>query len=53
MRSVVVGVWRGTHNVAVVSVSDEKFLADLKRWMAKQKDYELTFRENTLGPEHQ
>jgi hypothetical protein len=49
----VVGVWRGDHNVAVISVSDEKFLNDLKRWIKKQKDYELTLREMTLGPEHQ
>jgi hypothetical protein len=50
--NVVVSVWRGESNVAVCSVTDGKFLAELKRW-AERQDYKLTSREIKLGPEHQ
>jgi hypothetical protein len=49
-RPVLVGVWRGNYNVAVISVTDEKFLVELQRWIAEQKDYELTERKkHSLG----
>jgi hypothetical protein len=50
--NVVVSVWRGDTNLAVCSVTDEKFLAELKRW-AERQDYKLASREIKLGPEHQ
>jgi hypothetical protein len=53
MRPVVVGVWRGDYNVAVISATDEKFLNDFRRWIEKREDYELSFRDSKLGPEHQ
>ena len=51
MRSVLVSVWRDGYNSAVISVTDEKFMAALKRWEKSQKEFRLTFRETKLGPE--
>jgi hypothetical protein len=52
MRSFVVYVWRGDYHIAVANVTDDKFLAELKKWIAEQDQYRLTIREPKLGPEH-
>jgi hypothetical protein len=52
VRSVLVYVSRDGFNCAVISITDEKFLAALKRWAKTQTEYRLTFRESKLGPEH-
>ena len=50
--SVTVYVWRGDYHVAVMSVTDKQFLADLEKLFERQKVYRLTFRETRIGPEH-
>jgi hypothetical protein len=52
MCNVLVYVWRGDFHVAVLSVTNAKFLADLKAWIKEQDEYRLTIREMKLGPEH-
>jgi hypothetical protein len=52
MRGILVYVWRGEYHSAVIHVTDEKFLAALKRWEKSQTEYKLTYRETRLGPEH-
>jgi hypothetical protein len=50
--NVLVSVWRGDSNVAVFSVTDERFLEVFQRWVEWQSDYQITIRDRKLGPEH-
>jgi L-amino acid N-acyltransferase YncA len=52
VRHWLVTVWREKYHVAVISVTDEKFLAWLRASFRKQKVYRLTVKELS-GPEHQ
>jgi hypothetical protein len=53
VRNVVVTVWRDNYHVAVMSVTDEEFLAELQCWAAMQKTYHLVFVDKQNGLEHQ
>lgn len=51
MINVVVTVWRDDRHVAVLSVTDERFLEDLKEWVTETSEYRLELVKH--GPKHQ
>lgn len=49
MWNVTVYAWRDQHPVALFSVTDRKFLADLEEWINGQEEYRIEVRERNDG----
>lgn len=52
MRSFVVSLWDGSHNVAAISTCDESFADKLTAWAEAQGYRVETEKDNGRGPQH-